>query len=263
MVKGETYNKQLFESEAFRHFINVFTNKQSGVTQGCEVTKDTQNITVEEGYFFIQGGLLRETTGTANSIPNEAGYYKLVYEIDLSKTNAKDVFNQGSYKFIKALGDYPSLTQEDLDNGGTIYQLPFAQFRITEEGLQDFEDIRPIINYGIYEKKGTVLYEDEEETNGDITLNDSIENYDYADIFYVTTTGRAGSVRVKDLSQAISLPIIVTSSSTFVVVCKVIEFEGAIVKKVSEHQYMRNTANQDSFITTNIIAITKIVGYKD
>ena len=150
MVKGETFNLQLFESEAFRHFINVFTNKQSGVTLGCEVTKDTQNITVGQGYFFIQGGLLRETTGTANEIPSDAGYYKLVYEIDLSKTNTKDQFNQGSYKYVKSLGSYPDLTQEDLDNGGTIYQLPFAQFRITEQGLQDFKDIRPIVDYGIY-----------------------------------------------------------------------------------------------------------------
>lgn len=153
MVKGETYNKQLFESEAFRHFINVFTNKQSGVTLGCEVTQDSQNITVAEGYFFICGGLLRESTGTQNTIPTDAGYYKLVYEIDLSKTNNKDEFNQGSYKFVRALGDYPELTQEDLDDGGTIYQLPFCQFRVTEQGLQDFKDIRPIINYGIYVKK--------------------------------------------------------------------------------------------------------------
>lgn len=153
MVKGETFDLQLFESEAFRHFINVFTNKQSGITLGCEVTQDSQNITVGQGYFFIQGGLLREETGTENEIPSEAGYYKLVYEIDLSKTNQKDVFNQGSYKFIKSVGGYPSLIQEDLDNDGTIYQLPFCQFRITEEGLQDFKDIREIINYGIYEEK--------------------------------------------------------------------------------------------------------------
>lgn len=263
MVKGETYNKQLFESEAFRHFINVFTNKESGVTQGCEVTKDTQNITVGEGYFFIQGGLLRETTGTANTIPNEAGYYKLVYEIDLSKTNAKDVFNQGSYKFVRALGDYPSLTQDNLDNGGTIYQLPFAQFRVTEEGLQDFKDIRPIINYGVYEKKGTVLYEDEGGTTGDITLNDSIENYDYVDIFYVTTAGRTGSVKVRNLDKSISLPIIVTSASTFVIVCKIIEINETAVNKMSEYQYFKNGAGQETYTNTDTIAITKITGYKD
>lgn len=111
--------------------------------------------------------------------------------------------------------------------------------------------------------EGTVLYENEEGNTGNLTLNYNSQNYSYADIFYVTTTGRTGSVRVKDLSKAISLPIIVTSSSTFVVVCKVIKFEGTTVKKVSEHQYMRNTASQDSFTTTDVIAITRIIGYKD
>ncbi len=158
MVKGETYDKQLFESDAFRHFINIFLNKQSGVTKGCEVTKDAQNITVAAGCFVIQGGLLKETTGTDNAIPTEAGYYKLVYEIDLSKTNNKYEFKQGSYKFVKALGDYPKLIQEDLDNGGTIYQLSFCQFRITETGLQDFKDLRKIIDYGIYVKKAECSY---------------------------------------------------------------------------------------------------------
>ena len=111
--------------------------------------------------------------------------------------------------------------------------------------------------------EGTVLYENEEGNTGDIILNDNSQNYNYADIFYVTTTGRTGSVRVKDLSKAISLPIIVTSNSTFVVVCKVVKFEETTVKKVSEHQYIRNTASQDSFTTTDVIAITKIVAYKE
>lgn len=111
--------------------------------------------------------------------------------------------------------------------------------------------------------KGKILFESENGNTGNLALNDDSKNYAYVDIFYITTTGRAGSVRVKNLDKSISLPIIVTSSSTFVVVCKVIEFEGSTVKKISEHQYSRNTASQDSFITTDIIAITKIVGYKE
>ena len=153
MVKGQTYDKQLFNSAAFRHFVNIFLNKESGVTKGCELTKDTINITVGKGMFCILGGFLEETTGTANEIPSEAGYYKLIYEIDLSKTNDKDNFNQGSYKFVKNIGDYPVLTQEDLDNGGNVYQFEFCQFRITETGLQDFLDTRKFIDYGIYVKK--------------------------------------------------------------------------------------------------------------
>lgn len=184
MVKGETYNLQLFESEAFRHFASVFTNKQSGITQGCEVTQNSQNISVSKGYFFIQGGLLRETTGVSNEIPTDAGYYKLVYEIDLSKTNTKDEFNQGSYKFVKSLGSYPALTQEDLNDEGTIYQLPFCQFVITEQGLQNFKDIRPIINYGVYEQKGTIIYENSNGINTNFSLENDLQGKEKIKVYY-------------------------------------------------------------------------------
>ena len=48
MVRGETYDKQLFESETFRHFINIFLNKQSGITKGCELSKNLQSIVNKE-----------------------------------------------------------------------------------------------------------------------------------------------------------------------------------------------------------------------
>lgn len=156
MVKGETYDLQLFESRAFRHFVNVFLNLESGITKGCTVTNNKTTIDISEGMFIICGGILRETTGTSNAVPAEAGYYRLVYEIDLSRVNDKNNFNQGSYKFIKGIGDYPGLIQNNLDNMEEgIYQLGFCQFRITDEGMQDFKDIRPIINYGIYTRQWT------------------------------------------------------------------------------------------------------------
>lgn len=217
MVKGETFNLQLFESEAFRHFINVFTNKQSGITKGCEIARDTQNIMIGEGYFFIQGGLLREAAGTANKIPADAGYYKLVYEIDLSKTNTKDVFNQGSYKFIKSLGDYPVLTQEDLDDDGTIYQLPFAQFRITEQGLQDFLDIRQFVDCGIYvkqnEKSSITVWNTSNQTISNGTRFKYQFNSKDLDGDYFEITDNNEIKVLKDCRVAISSKIFVESSA--------------------------------------------------
>ena len=153
MVQGQTYSEQLFESEVFRHFINTFLNKESGITKGCELEQTSNTITIGVGCFCIMGGFLRESTGTTLNLPTEAGYYKLVYEIDLSKINTVAEFNQGSYKFIKALGGFPSVTQEDLDDEGTVYQFEFCQFRITESGIADFKDLRTFISFnGIYEE---------------------------------------------------------------------------------------------------------------
>ena len=174
MVKGETYSKQLFENEAFRHFMKKFLSDESGVTKGCELTQTSSTITISAGYFFVLGGLLREKTGTTLELPTEAGYYKLVYEIDLSKTNTKESFEQGSYKFIKGTGNYPSLTQENLDEGGTIYQFEFCRFRITDSGITDYKDTRVIFTpYG--RQKETVLFEG---SSTNITLSDDYANYD-------------------------------------------------------------------------------------
>ena len=257
MVKGETFNLQRFESEAFRHFINVFTNKESGVTLGCEIARDTENIMIGEGYFFIQGGLFRETTGTANEIPSDAGYYKLVYEIDLSKTNTKEQFNQGSYKFVKALGNYPALTQQDLDNGGTIYQLPFAQFRITEQGLQDFLDIRNIVNYGIYEKR--------EEKNSIMVWNSSnqaisqgngfkfiFNNKDLNGNYFETTDNNEIKI-LKNCRVHISSKIFIEDSGGIGYVMSLIKLNGGSISRCLQNinsQYYTNCS--DSGITLNL-----------
>ena len=158
MVNGHTYSEQLFESEAFRHFANIFLNKESGVTKGCEITQTSTTIEIGQGFFVILGGLLEEDTGTSMSIPTDAGYFRLVYEIDLSKVNTEAEFNQGSYKFVKGVGSYSNLTQEDLDNNGNVYQFEFCRFRITESGLEDFQDTRKFINYGVFVKKSERSY---------------------------------------------------------------------------------------------------------
>ena len=63
--------------------------------------KTNQNIKIGSGNFVIQGGFLKEDAGTEMTIPSDAGYYKLVYEIDLSKTNTTEEFALGNYKFVK------------------------------------------------------------------------------------------------------------------------------------------------------------------
>ena len=162
MVRGETYNEQLFESDAFRHFINIFLAGESGVTKGCEITQNTTVINIAAGYFIIKGGLLKEE-GTSISIPKTAGYYKLVYEIDLSKENSEYEFNQGNYKLLKGIGEYPSLTQEDLDNSGNIYQFEFCQFIVNEEGIQDFADKRTFLDFdSIYQEVRDTITEIED-----------------------------------------------------------------------------------------------------
>lgn len=77
-------------------------------------------------------------------------YCLLVLEIDLSKESTKEIFNQVSFKILTSSTAYPSLTQQDINriNGSNkLYQLEFARFKTSANGITDFQDKRTFLNF--------------------------------------------------------------------------------------------------------------------
>ena len=146
MLAGYTYDSQLFTSEAFRKFQNEFINGNCGVLDGMSVTTTTTTATIANGWAIIKGGLLREQGGTTLSLTDN-GYYIVALQIDLSQTNTETDFNQGSFVALRGANAYPTLTQEDLTDGGTLYQLGLAKFQKSDSGITNFTDIRQILNW--------------------------------------------------------------------------------------------------------------------
>lgn len=146
MLAGYTYDSQLFTSEAFRKFQNEFINGNCGVLDGMSVTTTTTTATIANGWAIIKGGLLREQGGTTLSLTDN-GYYIVALQIDLSQTNTETNFNQGSFVALRGANAYPTLTQEDLTDGGTLYQLGLAKFQKSDSGITNFTDIRQILNW--------------------------------------------------------------------------------------------------------------------
>lgn len=149
MINGITFSEQLIRSKDFAHFMHTFLNGTSGITKGCEVSANENNVYVQKGY-FIQYGRFVEIIGT-ETVPSPevlSGqlYCTLVFEIDLSKVNSTSAFNQGYFKTLTSTTDTVTLIQQDLDNDGTVYQLPFAQYIKTISGIEQFRDIRPVLN---------------------------------------------------------------------------------------------------------------------
>lgn len=146
MLRGHIFKFQTFSNDVFAHFINTFLRGNMGVTKGCELNKTTNSVTIGAGYFCVCGRFL-EIIGseTIEDITN-TGYYSLVCEIDLSKTNTKSELNQATIKVIRNTSGYGILTKEDLFEGGNIYQYEFARFKVTEAGMVDFEDRRTFLN---------------------------------------------------------------------------------------------------------------------
>lgn len=148
MLKGETFSLQTFTSEAFALFIDRFANEQCGVMTGCALSNTGNSVTIGDGYFLIRGRLLRIISNVTVSSITTDGYYSLICEIDLSKTNTISEFNQGVIKVISGVSDYPSLTQQDITDDGTVYQYEFARFRVSSGSITDFTDRRTFVSYG-------------------------------------------------------------------------------------------------------------------
>ena len=125
MIRGITFSEQEFLSKDFAHFQNTFLNGNCGVTKGCEVTVSGNSVIIGTGYFLVSGRFLNiEDAEAVNSESFHNGYNRVIYEIDLSKENTVSEFNQGKIRVLPTT----DLIQQDLDNGGMVYQFPFCHF---------------------------------------------------------------------------------------------------------------------------------------
>lgn len=149
MVNGITFSEQLITSANFAHFMYTFLNHANGVTKGCEVSQANGKIYVQKGYFIEYGRMVQvvgvEEIETPEVMSGQL-YCKVVFEIDLSKTNTATEFMQGVFKTLTDANGYPDLTQEDLDNEGNVYQMPWCQYIKKIDGISEFRDLREILN---------------------------------------------------------------------------------------------------------------------
>lgn len=139
--RGVTFAKQAVSSKDDAHIFNVLLNGRNGRTKGCKMSFSTDHVNIQPGYFFAAGRLIEITSTEQVVTPTNATgttYCRLVFEIDLAQTNTNDKFNQGSFKVLSSTLDYPALTQENLDEGGNVFQLPFARFTKTINGTTNF-----------------------------------------------------------------------------------------------------------------------------
>ena len=92
MQIGITFDQCNVTSADDAHYHRTFLNAVDGVTKGCKVTADRQNIYVAKGYFVIYGRFVKVTgqeTITPDAVQTGTLYCRLVYEVDLSKIDEK------------------------------------------------------------------------------------------------------------------------------------------------------------------------------
>lgn len=147
MLKGHVFNLQTFTSEAFAITFDKTLQGRCGVLQGCALSNTSNSVTIGAGYFVVKGRPLQVIGSETISNISNTGFYSLVCEIDLSKVNTEETLNQAGIKTVYNASTYPTLTQQDLFNGGTVYQYEFARFRVANGGITDFTDRRTYLNF--------------------------------------------------------------------------------------------------------------------
>ena len=168
MIKGYVFSNQLASNEVDSMVFRKMLDYNDGVLNGMTLSNTTTTITVGAGNIMVAGrpiGVIGSETVTAGT---DTAYCKLVVEIDLSQTATVSTFEQVTFKIIKSTTSYPEVTQEDMDNGGNVYQVALAQFRTTSNGITDFVDIRPMLDFNaiytqINERVGELIDELEQE----------------------------------------------------------------------------------------------------
>lgn len=173
-IQGITFSKQLVSSNDDAHIYKLLLNGRSGKTKGCTMTFGGDDIYISNGYFFIANRLVKITSLETVSTPivsTGTTYNRLVFEIDLTKTNTDKLFEQGYFKILSSTSDYPEITQEDIENGGNIYQMPFARFTKTVAGIGTFES--ELESIGIAQDNAIVYVR----TSGNDASGDGSESY--------------------------------------------------------------------------------------
>lgn len=156
-IRGITYSKQTVSSNDDSHIYKLLLNGREGITKGCTITYGKDDIYISDGYFFIFNRLTEIPSTETVSTPivsSGTKYCRLVFEIDLSKTNSNSSFEQGYFKILTSDSTYPDIVQEDLEKGGNVYQMPFAKFTKTIDGIGSF--VSEMKRIGVADKSKTI-----------------------------------------------------------------------------------------------------------
>ena len=140
-IRGITFPKQTVTSNDDAHINQILLAGRKGKTKGCNMTFGKDDIYISEGYFFAANRLIQipstETIATP-VVATGTTYCRVVFELDMRKINTNLEFNQGYFKVLTSTLNYPDIVQEDIENGGNVYQLPFAKFVKTVSGIANF-----------------------------------------------------------------------------------------------------------------------------
>lgn len=159
------------------------------------------------------------------------------------------------------------VSKAKVEIGGTIYEVDPEEYSgttpLTAENLTQMEtNTENAINVVNNKFIGTVLYDNSTGTSGNVTLSDSVANYDYIEIqatrtLYAYSSGKLYNVNGK----TITLTSTYTTDEHFYVYSKTMNVSGNTLTAVSSKMiYMNDSMTR--YQVDNDNRIIRVVGYK-
>lgn len=152
MIIGYTFDGVSYPAAPFAQMVDELLDHNEGIVNGISLSNTTSKITIGDGRLIIKGRAFEVKGGEEVDVPEtQSGelYCVLVAEIDLSKESSDSKFEQVAFKYLASANNYPSLTQQDINNAQSedgIYQFELARFKNSVSGIKNFEDTRTFLN---------------------------------------------------------------------------------------------------------------------
>lgn len=119
---------------------HYFANGINGIFKllgQCSYYLSNNYVYINSGYAQVYGRRVYIESGTKISISlDRSAYGTIILKFDLGN-------NEVTLTKKESTGSYPALTQEDLFNGGLIYELPLCQYTKTTSSITLNEDFAP------------------------------------------------------------------------------------------------------------------------
>ena len=116
-----------------------------GILSGCEISYLGAVVTIAPGRIVSAGRLSRIAAAESVTIAATEGVARIVYQTDLSQVAAKGDFKQLSFvvQTADSAAALPALVQEDVNNGGIIYQMELCLLKLGGPGVDSILSTAP------------------------------------------------------------------------------------------------------------------------
>ncbi len=138
-------------------FYSYLTGGQSGVAEGVRITSaGGLTLHITGGWGVILGRLFTVQAQDIEVTPSVSGTQKgrLILQIDMSDSD------RPARIISQAARSLPQLVQEDINGDGLIYQLPLAEYSVTEVALSELKNTTPVLQstaISTYTQSGNIL----------------------------------------------------------------------------------------------------------